>query len=111
MIMFPKKKRERKKGNATSKLTDLIHERDRHQCICCGRSVDPGEKWHHWPFGKEKEDIPEKGVLLCFECHQKAHKSRVLFYAVVCGEYLSELYPHMTEYYRRFMGERKKPPG
>lgn len=72
--MLSKVKRVRLKGKALKELNDRIHERDNHKCIICGAEVDPGEKFHHYPQGADKQDKEECGVLLCYtECHQQAH--------------------------------------
>lgn len=99
--MYAKQSKVRLKGKSVSELNDEIHDRDGHCCIVCGGGVDPGEKWHHWPFGIEKEDVPEKGVLLCFACHGRAHKVDVRLYARLCCNHLSRLYPAMSDYYER----------
>lgn len=98
-MMFPKNKHRRIKS--TTALNDEIHQRDKHCCIACGSWVNPGEKWHHWPFGIEKEDVKEKGVLLCYACHGLAHSGDVRRLAIICCRYLSKLYPNMREYYER----------
>ena len=91
--MIPKPKRVRLKGATLKALNEVIHERDGHCCIICGRYVQPGEKFHHEPGGPDKSDVMEQGVTLCFDCHQRLHfgpgsneiKER-------CRAYLAEIY-------------------
>lgn len=71
--MLKKSKRIKLKGEALRKLNAAIHERDGHCCIICGVYVDPGEKFHHEPPAAGKSDEISKGVLLCYQCHQKRH--------------------------------------
>lgn len=68
-----KVKRVRLKGKALRELNAAIHERDGHCCIICGCYVDPGEKFHHEPPGAGKSDEMDKGVTLCYKCHQRRH--------------------------------------
>lgn len=70
-----KNKRVRLKGKALRELNAAIHERDGHCCVNCGAYVDPGEKFHHEPGGAQKSDEIEKGVTLCYKCHQRRHFS------------------------------------
>lgn len=99
--MIPKPKRVRLKGATLKALNEVIHERDGHCCIICGRYVQPGEKFHHEPGGPDKSDVMEQGVTLCFDCHQRRHfgpgsneiKER-------CQAYLAELYGDNDEQWR-----------
>ena len=100
-LSLQKKKRVRLQGKAIKQLNEQIHERDGGRCIFCGAWVSRAEKWHHWPFGSEKEDIPEKGVTACGSCHADAHIHNVIEMARRCAEYLGEFYPHLMEYYWR----------
>lgn len=99
--MLQKVIRKRLKGNAVKQLNEQIHERDDDRCIFCGAWVSRKTKWHHWPFGNDKEDVVEKGVTSCLSCHVDAHRHNVIEMAKRCAEYLSEFYPHMREYYWR----------
>lgn len=101
VVSLQKVIRIRLKGNAVKQLNEQIHERDGDKCIFCGAWVSRAEKWHHWPFGREKEDILEKGVTACRRCHADAHIHKVIEMAKRCAEYLGEFYPHMREYYER----------
>jgi hypothetical protein len=95
--MFSKDNKVRLKGKKLAELNKEIHERDNYLCIVCGTYVDEGEKFHHDPPGKDKEDIKEKGVTLCYKCHQERHFGKLC--TVIknkCREYLRNLYP---EYY------------
>lgn len=71
--MFQKKKRVRLKRAELEELNRAIHTRDGHNCIICGAYVPIGAKFHHEPQGADKSDEIEKGVLLCFNCHQIRH--------------------------------------
>lgn len=71
--MIPKTKRVRLSGRRLEELNEAIHERDGHRCIICGAYVHIGEKFHHEPPGIGKSDEIEKGVLLCYTCHQERH--------------------------------------
>lgn len=80
-------------GSKLSELNKRIHERDAHICILCGRSVLPGEKFHHYPQGADKNDREECGVLLCMSCHHDAHHSgRVKEIKEKVAAYLERLY-------------------
>ena len=91
--MIPKTKRVRLSGRRLEELNEAIHERDGHRCIICGAYVHIGEKFHHEPPGIGKSDEIEKGVLLCYTCHQERHfgsMSREIKQRAV--EYLERLY-------------------
>jgi hypothetical protein len=96
-VILPKSKRIRLKGKQLAELNRKIHERDNYSCIACGAYVDEGEKFHHEYGGKDKEDIEEKGVTLCYRCHHERHFGKLC--TVIkekCREYLRNKYP---EYY------------
>lgn len=93
--MIQKNKRQRLSGQALAKMNQQIHERDDFICIIpgCGIHVSLGEKFHHEPCGKDKEDRIDKGVCLC----QKHHKRRHFGHGAVeirrqCEEYLAARY-------------------
>lgn len=91
--MLPKTKRVRLRGTDLEELNRAIHTRDGHNCIICGAYVPIGEKFHHEPQGADKSDEIEKGVLLCFDCHQTRHfgkDSQQVRGKIV--EYLARLY-------------------
>lgn len=96
-MMFPKEKRKRAKGTAVGKLNDKIHQRDGDTCIIpgCGRYVLPGEKIHHEPGGKDKQDREECTCLLCQQCHRERHFDKDLssLRREQCRAYLRKLYP------------------
>ena len=74
-------------------MNNAIHERDGHRCIVCGAYVPIGVKFHHEPPGIGKSDEIEKGVLLCYACHQERHfgsRSREIKQRAVA--YLERLY-------------------
>lgn len=92
--MFPKTKRQRRKGKPLSELNTQIHTRDKNACILCRRSVLPDEKFHHEPQGARKQDREECGVLLCQDCHYERHfGSNTKEYRNRCEEYLTKRYP------------------
>ena len=80
------------KGNAIAELNMTIHERDNYSCVNCGEYVSIAEKWHHEPCGRQKEDKPEKGCLLCWTCHQKRESKYGEPIKQKCLEYLKKLY-------------------
>lgn len=94
MKTFFKTKKIRLKGKAIADLNLLIHERDNYTCIFpgCGKHVPIGEKWHHEPCGSDREDVPEKGCLLCYEHHQEREGNRAKEIRIACEEYLSTIY-------------------
>lgn len=98
-MMLPKAKRIRLKGKAVAELNKLIHERDDYTCIVsgCGKHVPIGEKWHHEPCGIHKEDVPEKGCLLCYEHHQQRDSKNSAEIKEACENYLNDLYPARIE--------------
>lgn len=80
-------------GTKLRKLNERIHDRDEDSCIICGRWVERGVKFHHEPPGIHKEDKEEKGVLLCYECHQERHHGKNSEYIrQKAVEYLAEMY-------------------
>lgn len=90
-----KHKRVRLSGKAIVKLNEDIHERDNYKCIVpgCGRYVPIGEKWHHEPCGQNKEDVIEKGCLLCYEHHIQRDSKNGEPIRKACENHLSTLYP------------------
>lgn len=91
--MLKKTKRIRLSGQALRDLNDAIHERDGHRCIICGAHVHIREKFHHEPPGIGKSDEIEKGVLLCYTCHQERHfGSRSRAIKQKAAIYLEKLY-------------------
>ncbi|MBU2701675.1 hypothetical protein Ga0466249_002794 [Sporomusaceae bacterium BoRhaA] len=93
-----KHKRVRLKGKAVAKLNREIHERDSYTCIVpgCNRFVIIGEKWHHEPCGKNKEDVPEKGCLLCLDHHIQRESKNGETIRQACEDYLNGLYPERS---------------
>ena len=89
-----KHKRIRLTGKAVAALNEAIHERDNYTCIVpgCGRYVPIGEKWHHEPCGSNKEDVIEKGCLLCYGHHQKRESKDGAEIRQICEAYLKGLY-------------------
>lgn len=94
MADIAKHKRVRLKGAAIVKLNLDIHERDNYICIIpgCGRYVSIREKWHHEPCGPYKEDVIEKGCLLCYKHHQERDNKNSEPIRQHCEDYLNELY-------------------
>lgn len=92
-----KKKRVRLQGNAVKRLNEQIHERDNYTCVVpdCGRHVPLCEKWHHEPCGAHKEDVIEKGCLLCYEHHQQREGKNIGPIKKACEDYLRGLYPEV----------------
>jgi len=90
-----KHKRIRLKGKAIVKLNRAIHERDDFTCIIpgCGKYVSLDEKWHHEPCGINKEDIIEKGCLLCYDHHQQRESKDGESIRNACEDYLNRKYP------------------
>lgn len=90
-----KHKRIRLKGKAVARLNEMIHERDNYKCVVpgCSRYVPITEKWHHEPCGQNKEDIVEKGCLLCYEHHQQRESKDSEPIRKACEDYLDGLYP------------------
>ncbi len=86
-------KNKRKRLNDTKQLNEQIHKRDKNSCVVCGAYVSDGEKWHHEPCGIGKEDVIEKGCLLCQQCHYERHNGkRSLEIKRKAEEYLKSLY-------------------
>jgi hypothetical protein len=82
-------------GKALRQLCERVYDRDNGHCIICGRVVPEGAKPHHYPQGARKEDKMSHMVLLCYECHQKAHfgtAEQVNGIKQYCKEYLEETY-------------------
>lgn len=96
-VSLQKQKRVRLKGEAVKRLNEQIHERDNYTCVVprCGRYVPIGEKWHHEPCGAHKEDVIEKGCLLCYEHHQQREGNKTTEIKKACEDYLSRLYPEV----------------
>jgi len=90
-----KRKRVRLKGKAVARLNEAIHEHDNYRCIVpgCRRYVPIGEKWHHEPCGSDKEDVIEKGCLLCYKHHQQRESKDGEPIRQACEDHLNELYP------------------
>lgn len=90
-----KHKRVRQKGKALVRLNLEIHERDDYTCIIpgCGGHVPIGEKWHHEPCGIDKEDVIEKGCLLCYAHHVQRDSKDGEPIRQACEDYLNGLYP------------------
>ena len=96
--MLQKVIRTRLKGNAVKQLNEQIHERDNYTCIVpgCGRYVPLEEKHHHEPCGAYKEDVLEKGCLLCWEHHKERHFGKgSQAVKKACEDYLRGLYPEV----------------
>lgn len=95
MIDLRKHKRVKLTSNvAKAKLNLEIHERDNYTCIVpeCGGYVSINEKWHHEPCGPYKEDVIEKGCLLCYKHHQERESKNSKQIRQCCENYLEELY-------------------
>ncbi|MGL5270313.1 MAG: hypothetical protein ACRC7I_07210 [Selenomonadaceae bacterium] len=90
-----KHKRIRLTGRAVVELNRQIHERDHYTCVVpgCGKYVPIGEKWHHEPCGQYKEDVPEKGCLLCYDHHQQRDNKDSIKVKEACEDYLNQMYP------------------
>lgn len=78
-MMIPRRKRVKLTGRALVKLIERIYKRENHCCAICGKWVPWGIKPHHFPQGADKSDEYDHMVLLCYECHQKAHATDVKF--------------------------------
>jgi hypothetical protein len=50
------------------------------------------EKWHHEPCGPYKEDVIEKGCLLCYYHHQQREGNDSANIKEQCIEYLNTIY-------------------
>jgi len=91
--MLPKTKQIKLKGRALAALNAEVHSRDK-GCILCGAWVDPGEKFHHYPQGADKQDRIEGGVVLCRTCHDAAHFGEFIkMIKRQIEDYLRGLYP------------------
>jgi hypothetical protein len=90
---IPKTKRTRLSGLKLRQLNDYIHWRDNFQCVNCGAYVDMGEKFHHEPCGAYKEDVEEKGCLLCKKCHERRESKDGAAIREKASHYLDRLYP------------------
>ena len=93
-----KKKRVRLQGRGIRALNEFVHERDDYACVVpgCGKYVPIAEKWHHECCGASKEDVPEKGCLLCWEHHQERHFGKgSQAVKKACENYLRGLYPEV----------------
>ena len=99
IMNLQKKKRVRLQGKAIKQLNEQIHERDDYKCVFpgCGKYVPIGEKWHHEPCGSYKEDVVEKGCLLCQEHHTMRDSKKILVVKKACEDYLRGLYPEVWE--------------
>jgi hypothetical protein len=98
--MLSKRAKVRLTGKTLAQLNLDIHERDNYTCIVpgCDTHVPLDEKFHHDPCGSYKEDIIEKGCLLCYYHHQlrdsRKHAEKIKGH---CHDYLSGLYPDVWE--------------
>jgi hypothetical protein len=92
---IPKTGRTRLTGVKLKQLHDYIHWRDNFTCIIpgCGNWVEEGEKAHHEPCGRYKEDVEEKMCLLCYEHHQQRESIKGEPIKQACIDYLDRLYP------------------
>lgn len=62
------------KGKKLKQLNDQIYDRDGGCCVLCGGHVPEGTKFHHVIFKSHGgADTEENGVMLCMDCHIKAH--------------------------------------
>ena len=96
--MIAKTSQIRLTGKPLAELNAEIHARDNNSCVCCGRWVDPGEKWHHEPGGANKQDRIECGATVCGRCHHERHFGKLLrMYRELIERYLRELYPEFWE--------------
>lgn len=75
-MMIPKTKHVRLHGAALKALNNAIFERDNYRCVICGAHVSNDNKFHHEPCGPNKSDEIDKGVVLCYGCHQERHFGR-----------------------------------
>ena len=91
-----KHKKTRLTGKSLAALNKKIYDRDGGCCIICGAYIQPGEKFHHVWQAADKEDVEEKGVMLCGKCHHEAH----------FGEKVKEIREKCKEYLRGLYGER-----
>lgn len=89
-----KTKRTRLTGKKLADLNKQIHERDNYTCIIpgCDHFVQLGEKFHHEPCGSNKEDVIQKGCLLCYEHHQQRESKDSEPIRKACEDYLDGLY-------------------
>lgn len=95
MMDLRKHKRVKLTSNvARAKLNLEIHERDNYTCVIpgCRGYVPIEEKWHHEPCGPYKEDVIEKGCLLCYKHHQERDNKNSEPIRQHCEDYLNELY-------------------
>ena len=98
MNNLQKTKRIRLHGRALAALNAEVHDRDNDCCIFCGEGVDPGEKFHHYPQGADKQDRKECAVTACGKCHDLAHFSELVQeFKDKCESYLRKLYPEFWE--------------
>lgn len=99
-MMFQKHKTIRLTGKKLNQLNKDIHERDGYTCIIpgCIRHVPLVEKFHHEPCGVYKEDVIEKGVLLCYMHHQMRESKHSEDVKLKCEEYLRLLYPDVWRF-------------
>jgi 5-methylcytosine-specific restriction endonuclease McrA len=87
----------RLKGVKLKQLNDAVFLRDSHMCIYCGRWVEEGSKAHHEPQGSQKEDIIEKMVVLCYDCHSQRHFGKQSeLVRLACEEYLALKYEQLS---------------
>lgn len=88
-----KSKRVVLKGKYLKALYNRVYKRDAGLCVCCGKPIAPGLKFHHEPCGSYRSDEPEKVVLLCPECHYNRHNTgKSAEVREKCVEYLHILY-------------------
>lgn len=80
--MFPKQKRERKKGKAKANLVDEMFRRDGHSCVICGAWVPDGAPPMHCPDkSKDGNDVIQDVFTGCppghgNNCHHDTHFSK-----------------------------------
>lgn len=72
-MSLTKEKRVKLRDKALKELNNEIFKRDDYKCVICSRFVSSQEKFHHEPCGSKKSDEINKGVVLCYECHQERH--------------------------------------
>jgi hypothetical protein len=94
-----KHKRIRLTGKPAAALNEAIHERDNYRCIVpgCRHYVPIGEKWHHEPCGSNKEDVIEKGCLLCYTHHEERESKDGAPIKRACEDYLNRIYPDRNQ--------------
>jgi len=86
-----------KQTDIDAKSRAIVHERDKHKCVYCGRTDKPIGLAHYISRAQGGLGIPENLISLCLECHGEYDGGKRSEMQGYLAEFLQSVYPDWDE--------------